>query len=314
MSINCPLSHNLKIETQTEEEIVCENTLKYIIDKLEESNNFDFYDSYLNTIIIKQKLFINNLYIKYDACYFPLDFKLNEFFFQHIHVSEENIKSTFIKSLDQCGKFWLDNRKIRITASSKAHKIKTLKTLTNEKQQALANSLFSSKPLMGKAAINVTYGIQTENQAFEVYCKIVNLTVIKCGLVINIKKPWLCATPDGIIIVNGKPEKVLEIKCPISCKDREIIDPLTNIPNVNYLKIINGEVSLKKSHMYYTQCQILMFTTGLNACDFFIYSNIQSKLLTITKDETFLFNTIMKLEYFYYTFYLPVSMSGYKKN
>lgn len=36
--------------------------------------------------------------------------KLNEFFFQHIHVSEENIKSTFIKSLDQCGKFWLDNR------------------------------------------------------------------------------------------------------------------------------------------------------------------------------------------------------------
>lgn len=304
--LHCPLSYNMKVETQTHEESVCYEVLKCIINNVEETMNLDFYNSYMNTIITKQKLLKNNCYLGNQTCYFPLDFKLPEFFFKHIIVSEENMKYIFNKTLDQSGKFWLDNRKVRISASNKAHKIKTSKTLSDEKQQALAKSIFSSKPLIGKAAINATYGTQTENEAFVSYCKMVNLPIIKCGLVIHLEKPWLCATPDGIVIVNDKPEKVLEIKCPISCKDKEIIDPLTNIPNINYLKVIDGKVCLKESHMYYTQCQVLMFTTGLNSCDLYIYNCIKPLLLTVNKNEHFLLNTINKLESFYYTFYLPV--------
>jgi len=74
----------------------------------------------------------------------------------------------------------------------------------------------------------------------------VNLLVIKYGLVIHIKKPWICATPDGIVIVDGTPQKVLEIKCRISFEVKDIIDPITNVPNLSYLKMIDGKVSLKK--------------------------------------------------------------------
>lgn len=81
--------------------------------------------------------------------------------------------------------------------------------------------------------------------------------VIKCGLVIHIKKPWICATPDGIVIVDGTPQNVLEIKCPISFKDKDIIDPITNIPNLSYLKMIDGKVSLKKmSYILHTMPDI----------------------------------------------------------
>lgn len=306
LSLSCPLSYNLKVETKTQVENVCEDTLQFIINNVEESINFDFYNSYLNTIIINQKLFKNNCFLKLEESYFPLDFKSSELYFNYIHVSEENIKQIFNTTLGQSGKVWLDNRKFRISASSKAHKIKTLKILTDEKQLALAKSLLNDKPLIGKAIINVTYGLQNENKAFEVYCKMVNLTVIKCGLVIHSKKPWLCGTPDGIVIVDGIPQKILEIKCPISCKDKKITDSISNVPNLSYLKTINGEISLKKSHIYYTQCQILMFTSGLDECDFFIYNNIKPLLLTIKKDEKCLSDTIAKLEHFYYSFYLPV--------
>lgn len=306
LSLSCPLSYNLKIETQTQVDIVCEDTIQFIINHVEESINFDFYNSYLNVIICKQKLFKNNCFLKLEECNFPLDFKSSEFFFYYIHVSEEEIKYIFNKTLEQSSNVWLENRKFRISASNKAHKIKTSKTKTDEKKLALAKTLYNNKQLTGKAAVNVTYGLQTENIAFEVYSKMVNLLVIKCGLVIHIKKPWICATPDGIVIVDGTPQKVLEIKCPISFKDKDIIDPITNVPNLSYLKMIDGKVSLKKSHIYYTQCQILMFTTGLNECDFFIFNNIKPELLLVKKDEQFLSDIIPKLEHFYYSFYLPI--------
>lgn len=132
--MSCPLSYNLKIETQTQVERVCEDTMQIIINHVEESINFDFYNSYLNVIICKQKLFKNNCFLKLEECNFPLDFKSSEFFFNYIHVSEEDIKYIFNKTLEQSSNVWLENRKFRISASNKAHKIKTSKTSTDEKK------------------------------------------------------------------------------------------------------------------------------------------------------------------------------------
>lgn len=107
---------------------------------------------------------------------------------------------------------------------------------------------------------------------------------------------------------------MLEIKCPITCQDKRIIDSVTNIPNVNYLKLINGEITIKKSLSYYSQCQILMYVTRLDECDLFVYNLLSPVLLTITKDENYLLNTLPKVENFYFSYFLPASFLNKSKN
>lgn len=55
---------------------------------------------------------------------------------------------------------------------------------------------------------------------------------------------------------NGEINTTLEIKCPISCKNKPIVDEDTGNLNLKYLKYENGKVVLRSSHKYYTQCQI----------------------------------------------------------
>jgi len=113
------------------------------------------------------------------------------------------------------------------------------------------------------------------------------------------------ASPDGLILKNGKISSVLEIKCPSSCKQKSIIDQLTGKSNLSYIEIKNGEVGLKYSHIYYTQIQMLLYCTGLNDCHLFIFNKIKPLLLIIKRDLTFLENIIPKLDKFYFSFYLP---------
>lgn len=62
------------------------------------------------------------------------------------------------------------------------------------------------------------YGSQTENKAFNMFSSLYNFEVIKRGLIIHISKPWISASPDGLILKNGEITSVLEIKFPSSCK------------------------------------------------------------------------------------------------
>lgn len=140
---------------------------------------------------------------------------------------------------------WNQNRKMRISASLKAHKIKTLRNKSEKYQNKLAISLLNKTAIIGKGASNVQYGFQTEDKAFNVFCDMYNIDVIKSGLVVHIFIPWISASPDGLILKNGKVSSVLEIKCPSSCKQKSIIDQLTGKSNLSYIEVKNGEVGLK---------------------------------------------------------------------
>ncbi|KYQ53351.1 hypothetical protein ALC60_07510, partial [Trachymyrmex zeteki] len=148
---------------------------------------------------------------------------------------------------------WHVERAVRISAS-RAHAIKTRRSNFDQ----LAVSLLNEKPLTGKARTNVLYGSKNENSAREMYQNIGNVSVEQCGLVIHPSQPWLCASPDGLLMGDGKPLRVIEIKCPISCKNKPIIGSDREI-NVSYIqKTSTGFLELKKTHTYYTQCQILI--------------------------------------------------------
>ena len=74
-----------------------------------------------------------------------------------------------------------------------------------------------------------------------------------CGLYIYKPKPYLAASPDGIIECACHGKSLIEIKCPYSFKNVIIKE---SVPKCNFLKIENDIIN--KAHKYYN------FTDGNN--------------------------------------------------
>lgn len=72
--------------------------------------------------------------------------------------------------------------------------------------------------MTGQGINNIFYGLITEEKAIKYFCTTYNVEVLKCGLVVHNVHPWLCASPDGLILTNGQITSVLEIKCPVHVK------------------------------------------------------------------------------------------------
>jgi len=154
----------------------------------------------------------------------------------------------------------------------RAHKIKTCSNWTDIGLNKIANSILKTTDLGMKSNINVKYGNLNEPLAFEKYQELYDIIVLKSGLIIHHKTPWVCASPDGLVIKNGKIKRILEIKCPIFCKNKQIIENAA--PNLKYLEFVNNKLELKKSNVYYTQVQVLyMYCAGLKYCDLFTVPN-----------------------------------------
>ncbi|XP_050537318.1 uncharacterized protein LOC126903263 isoform X1 [Daktulosphaira vitifoliae] len=274
-----------------------QNINKSYIEKNKNESVFqqlDIYDEILN---------LQHLRNYYTTNSRPLEFKQIKFYNDCIAINRDQILNLMYSTINQSNNSaWRLYRQTRISASSKAHQIKTRRA----RNEDLALRFIKDKKMIGKGLKYVNYGIEMEDFALKKYSLINNVQVIKCGLVIHQKQPWICASPDGIVIQNGKVEKLLEIKCPYNCKDSLLFDEKKqiNIPYLHYDKE-NSIISLKKNHCYYTQCQIQLYCTGLELCDLFICTKRDCITVTIIRDELFLEKLIKKIELFYFNYFLP---------
>ena len=116
-----------------------------------------------------------------------------------------------------------------------------------------------------------------ENIARKKYEEIIGKSVFVPGLVIKPEKPWLGASPDGAFINDDGNLKLVEIKCPFSARESDVID----------VPFLDKDHHLKKSHQYYTQVQIAMYCCSATTCDFFVFSPKDYKLLTVEFDQDF---------------------------
>lgn len=121
----------------------------------------------------------------------------------------------------------------------------------------------------------IAYGRRHEETAVMAYCELAaaqdkQISVEKTGLHIHPKYPFLAASPDRIV-KDGSAVGVLEVKCPFSkarmtaeeaCRDRNFC-----------CKLVNGEVQLRRDHAYFYQVQGQMAVTGVEWCDFVIWTN-----------------------------------------
>jgi hypothetical protein len=79
------------------------------------------------------------------------------------------------------------------------------------------------------------------------------LKVTDTGLIIHEANPILAATPDALVSCDCCTPAILEIKCPYSIRDQDV---LVAWDQTGYLqKGQDGEITLKESHKYYSQIQ-----------------------------------------------------------
>lgn len=154
----------------------------------------------------------------------------------------------------------------------------------------------------------VSHGMKYEPVAREAYEKGERCVVHECGLIVSRDEPWLGYSLDGIVIENGQPTRLLEIKCPYDLQDTEAHTLLTDCKR--YLcKDKNGTLNLKKKHQYYGQVQLGMALLNLETCDFVIYSNVidEIKIIKVNFDKNFVCAMLPQLKRRYFEKMLHVA-------
>ena len=139
-------------------------------------------------------------------------------------------------------------------------------------------------------------------QYLESYCD-PKMKIMECGLIINPRWPWLGASPDGLLIDTDRVAGGIEIKCPFSKKDVNIVDACQE--KNFFLEMSPCGPKLKTSHAYYYQCQGIRNIVGLRYIDFVVYTEKEMFVEKIMCDETFWKNKMLpELTKFYVDFML----------
>ena len=94
------------------------------------------------------------------------------------------------------------------------------------------------------------------------------LKIIKAGLFIDPERPYIAATPDGIIECDCCGRGALEVKCPYNYKDK-----LPDNDEANFCMMKqDGNWMLKRNHAYYYQIQLQLHVCRLSHGDFVMWS------------------------------------------
>lgn len=166
---------------------------------------------------------------------------------------------------------WFDARQFRITGS-RCYRIYTYSSNTNAQWEAKSLNFFYPKAF--NATVAMKHGIAEEGNARKAYVEEMKLEVFQFGLIVPKENPWLGYSPDGIVFENGKPVKLIEIKCPLSGKEKTIQDILADLKFIKF-----PEMKLKEKHAYYGQVQLGMAILNLEMTDFIIYSSFDKSFV-----------------------------------
>uniref|UniRef100_A0A3B3UJX6 Uncharacterized LOC106951506 n=1 Tax=Poecilia latipinna TaxID=48699 RepID=A0A3B3UJX6_9TELE len=207
---------------------------------------------------------------------------------------------------------WFHWRKNRITASV-AHRIA---------HSRFVNGKSKAPPLSYLAAITgegpkvrtraMSWGIEKEAETLKSAALGQPVRVLECGLFIDSQRPWLAASPDGIVVDarSGRRLLCLEVKCPYKHRHRSVEDACRDDPA--FCLQLDGDTpgqapvyALKKSHSYFTQIQVQLAVTGLDRADLVVFTLKETAIVPVSFDPDLWDETVSKLEVFYRDAVLP---------
>lgn len=127
-----------------------------------------------------------------------------------------------------------------------------------------------------------------------------NIKIKQVGLVICQERPYLAASPDGLLSCDCHGTGVLEIKCPYKHHSNNVHDLIQDSASP-----LNKNLQLKPDHKYYSQVQLQMYTVGANYCDFVLWLPTGAISVTVMPDQQYINDVIPKLESFWQKHILP---------
>ena len=190
-------------------------------------------------------------------------------------ASDEEITALSAATVDQGeSDVWHDHRAGRITASkcnavyTHAHTL-SKKTGATCSQRLLADVLGRGKFVQTQA---MKHGIAMESRAAKQYetlmkSKHTKFRTRKSGLILSSTHPYLAASPDICVNCQCHGSGLCEIKCPYSTRH---LPP--SYSHLRYLEDSNGQSRLSQKSAYYFQVQAQMAVTGVQYCDFFVFT------------------------------------------
>lgn len=192
---------------------------------------------------------------------------------------------------------WLKHRKIRLTASffGQVCKLRPTTSCKNITKQLLYNTF--------KGNDATKYGNENEPVALKDAEKLLGLRIEPCGLFIDEKRPYLGASPDGLI----GDDAIVEIKCPSSASNmspNEAIDQKKITFCTRDIYDLN-KIKLKPNHNYFYQIQGQLQITERKYCIFIVWTPKGLAYEKIEKDNDFWNSVVPKLEEFYFKCILP---------
>ncbi|KAM4628215.1 uncharacterized protein ACJ7VT_003029 [Polymixia lowei] len=219
---------------------------------------------------------------------------------------------------------WFAWRHNRITAST-AHRIAHSR-FVNRRSKTPPRSYLAT--ITGEApnfhTRAMSWGITREAQAVHTYQKMKSrllgrdVEVQECGLFIDSHRPWLAASPDGIVTDRKTGQRLLclEVKCPYkhrnntveeACReDRTFCLEIQEERDTREQKTGKPpQYRLKPGHSYYTQIQCQLAVTGLQQSDLVVFTLKETAIVLVTFDPDFWEETLAKLELFYRDGLLP---------
>lgn len=256
---------------------------------------------------------------------------------QHQETPEQSAKGE---------ELWRLHRRLRITASyafnyyRKASELRTrffektdseIAALTTKDTitMTLLDALKGIQRFARRLPAPMAWGKENEPTALEAYLNQLtfnkdcpNFKVEQPGLVIDALRPYFGATPDAIVGCECHGRRLVEIKCPYTCRDKneknESIPakPIKEAPFWCPVEKKNGRLVLLRTSDYYIQCTMQMAMTGIYECDFYAWCPTgtgfgeQKEPQLIKFDPDFWEEIELKLRWFYECVFMPFYLSS----
>ncbi len=182
----------------------------------------------------------------------------------------------YIYEDDQRNIGWKQVRIGRVTGSTVSYCVgNTHYADSTPEDMALYIAQVKEKPERPRGKVNKEQGVRLEPAAREWYTRFVseandlrsvqlsNIEVIEVGFLVPKFDPRLGASPDGLVIIDGKLSGLIEIKCPVSTYysiKKYLEKGCTQTPEYNHI-----------IRAHYDQMQMEMAIANLEWCDYVIY-------------------------------------------